>query len=971
MSPQSHHHREDRRVPRAGGEARAPTLRMRRWIAALLIGGQVLAPTAALGQIQRSTAPPSSVVDSKGPSPIPPRATSDRRLALVIGNNNYKNAPLLNPVNDARLVAKTLQGLNFEVVLLENLNLRDFKAAVRRFVTRMESEDGTALLYYAGHGVQIEGRNYLLPIDVATGDEYEVRDESLDLEETLMSRLSKSRKRERIIILDACRDNPFKAAKQANRSIANRGFAQMGSDEKGTLIVYSTSPGHTAEDGAGKNSIFTEHFTSEIQKEGVEVGQALRTVFNQVNTATKGRQTPWYNSSLLGDFYFRPVNTKAEEERRRKELQAQVEAAVKAAKDDAKRDEAGRIEAAIAAKVAEQERLRQEREKQYMSQIAEMKAMLERREKDLESARLQVASAAKNKDEQLAALAAAEAERKRIEREAATVQAAMTAQQKKEAEAAEAARRQADVERLAKERREREAAAAAISAERTRLIRMEAEHRAADEKAAKDEADRQAKAQAELAKREAAAKAAQQKAERDARALADAQKKQAERDQLAKVEAERKVAAQAKREEAARLAAVNTEKLKALEEQARQNAEKQRSAEALAQKQQEESAAGTTVTAAARAADLKVKKAKEDAERATREAEAQARLAKIEEDVRRKAAYELEMLNRKATLPPELAALMITGREKVVVTGSTDYYVRGIKLPADVAVKTPASNVPPACAAFAGAWGNGRWNGERSAEVWVESVDEGCRAKAIYARGGLAMSGEPASYQRGDARIRGNTLTLELGPVTIELSRDGDRADGKWSSGVNSATAKFVRIPAEPERPVTMFANEGADFGARPSRVISASQISTNERSRIETMLPLPTAVPGVDTMTTLELDAFLKKNPDAVLIDTFVGGTHRTLPGAVWMPDLGQVNLGQKERSQIEAALTQANGGDPSRPIVVFERSSTYGWFGYHAVLRLLGMGYTNIYWYRGGLDAWHDAQFALVPAAAWNRAR
>src|SRR6185436_17365121 len=147
-------------------------------------------------------------------------------------------APLVNPINDARLVAETLKALGFEVMLRENVTLRDFKAVMRQFVTRMENEDGAALFYYAGHGVQIEGRNYLLPVDVGVGDEYEVRDESLDLDETLMTRLSKARKRERIIILDACRDNPFKAAK-GGRSIGGRGLAQMGSDEKGTLIVYS------------------------------------------------------------------------------------------------------------------------------------------------------------------------------------------------------------------------------------------------------------------------------------------------------------------------------------------------------------------------------------------------------------------------------------------------------------------------------------------------------------------------------------------------------------------------------------------------------------------------------------------------------------------------------------------------------------------------------------------------------------
>jgi PQQ-dependent catabolism-associated CXXCW motif protein len=950
-----------------------------RFIAALLIVAQVAMPAAAWAQTTRSTNPAPPAADAKAsppPAPAPAKsAAADRRLALVVGNNNYKNAPLVNPINDARLVAKTLEGLGFEVLLRENLNLRDFKAVMRQFASRLETEEGTALLYYAGHGVQIEGRNFLLPIDVGTGDEYEVRDESVDLEDALMSRLVRARKRERIIVLDACRDNPFRAPNQQKRALLARGYAQMGS-EKGSLIVYSTNPGNTAEDGTGKNSVFTEKFVVEIQKEGIEVGQALRAVTSQVVAATKGRQTPWYNSSLLGDFYFRPINQRLEEERRKKELQAQVEAAVKAAKDDAKRDEAGRIEAAVAARVAERERERQEREKQYTAQIAEMKALLERRDKDLETARVQVASAAKNRDEQLAALAAAEADRKRIEREAAAGAGTVSVQQAslaaRDTTAADAARK-AEAERLAKEKREREAAAATVSAERTKLLRLEAELRAAEEKAAKDEADRQAKAAAELARREAAAKAARDKAERDARALVDAQKKAAERDQLAQAEAARKAAAQAKREEAARLAKANAEKLAALDEQAKQNAARERAAEeALAAKREQVEPAGGGALAATRVAEQKVKKAKEEAERAQREAETSVRLAQIEEEVRRKAALELEMLNRKASLPPDLAALMVVEREKVVVSGSSDYFVRGIRLPADVAVRSPDSSVPAACAAFAGAWGQGRWNGERSAEIWVESVTADCRARAIYARGGLAMTGEPATYQRGDARISGNTLTLDLpNSVRIELSRNGDRADGKWSSGVNNATAQFVRIPAVPDRAVTLFANEAADFGGKPSRVISLSQINTNDRTRIETMLPLPTAVPGVDTLTTLQLDAFLKAHPDTVLIDAFVGPPHRTLPGAHWMPDLGQVQLGQKEKSQIEATMLRANGGDLSRPIVVFERSSTYGWFGYHAVLRLLGMGYTNIYWYRGGLDAWHDAQLQLAQAEAWNRAR
>jgi hypothetical protein len=137
------------------------------------------------------------------------------------------------------------------------------------------------------------------------------------------------------------------------------------------------------------------------------------------------------------------------------------------------------------------------------------------------------------------------------------------------------------------------------------------------------------------------------------------------------------------------------------------------------------------------------------------------------------------------------------------------------------------------------------------------------------------MSGEQPTFQRGDARISGNRLTLELGAVRIELTREGDHADGRWSSGVNSATARFDRLPAAPDRTIALFANEAADFGARPSRVISASQVNVNERTRIATMLPLPTAVPGIDTLTTVQLDAFLKANPGTAA-RRVVGAAHR-----------------------------------------------------------------------------------------------
>ncbi|MEO8134168.1 MAG: caspase family protein, partial [Betaproteobacteria bacterium] len=819
------------------------------------------------------------------------------------------------------------------------------------------------------HGVQIEGRNFLLPIDVGTGDEYEVRDESVDLEDALMSRLVRSRKREKLIILDACRDNPFRAPNQKNRALLARGFAQMGS-EKGSLIVYSTNPGNVAEDGTGKNSVFTEYFVREIQKDGVEVGQALRTVTSAVVASTMGRQTPWYNSSLLGDYYFRPMDVKLEEERRRKEVQQQVEVALRSAREELKRDESGRIETAVAARLADRERERQERERQYNAQIAEFKVLLDRREKELEQARVQVATAAKTRDEKLAVLATAEAERRQLERNppapAEPARVAVPDRAREDAERAREsseAKKLADAERVARERQARE-----TKEERERLIKQEALRAAATEKAERAERERQAKAAAEIARAEAA------------------KSQQQERDRLLQAEARRKAAEQARREDSDRQAKAVADRIRALEETGRQSAEKERlageaaAARASAEKQQRDQAAEARDTAQkqqreqvaatgnraeiARLADAKVKVAKEDAVKQVREAETTERLARIQEDVRRKATLELEMLNRKASLPPELASLNVTEPQKVAAANG-EFAVRGVRLPADVAIRPAAAGTPPNCSAFAGAWGNGRWNGERTVEVWVETVEANCRVRAIYARGGQGLTGEAASYVRGTGQVNGDQLALEFGAVRIELARDGDQAQGRWLSGVNAASSRLERIASQPDRFEPLFASEAADFGAAPSRVISANQISDRVR------LPLPKIVPGVDTLTTLQFEAFIKAHPEAVLVDAVVSASHMTLPGAYWMPEIGQPVIGALERGQIEGALRTATGGDRSRPIVVFERSSSHGWHSYHGVLRLLGMGYGNVYWYRGGLDAWHDALLPLARAEAWNKAR
>ncbi len=228
----------------------------------------------------------------------------EKRLALVVGNARYPVGPLNNPENDARVVALTLRRLGFEVIEHVNLPAKEFKRVVREYAKRVQEAEGTALFFYAGHGVQIEGRNYLLPVDINVRDEYEIKDESVDVEELFVSRLDRARAQTRLIILDACRDNPFATKSRGLRSVS-AGLVEMGA--RGALIAYSSAPGATAEDGpAGTNSIFTRHLVKEMLVEGLEVEQMFKNVRVNVLRDTNQRQIPWVNSSMTTNFSFNP-----------------------------------------------------------------------------------------------------------------------------------------------------------------------------------------------------------------------------------------------------------------------------------------------------------------------------------------------------------------------------------------------------------------------------------------------------------------------------------------------------------------------------------------------------------------------------------------------------------------------------------------------------------------------------------------
>jgi uncharacterized caspase-like protein len=237
---------------------------------------------------------------------VAPSGATGLRLALVIGNGAYANAtPLPNPPNDAAVVAKALREIGFEVIEGTNLDRAGMERLVRDFLHKAPSARVT-MLYYAGHGMQVDGRNYLIPIDAKLAAPSDLPFETLELDKVLAGLDDEARAN--IVVLDACRDNPlarsFASKLGATRSAAVpaglAGYATVGT---GTLIAFATAPGQTALDGVGGNSPFTTAFVKHVRTPGIEVNQMLTRVRVEVASGTKNRQVPWANSSLLGEVY--------------------------------------------------------------------------------------------------------------------------------------------------------------------------------------------------------------------------------------------------------------------------------------------------------------------------------------------------------------------------------------------------------------------------------------------------------------------------------------------------------------------------------------------------------------------------------------------------------------------------------------------------------------------------------------------
>jgi len=248
-------------------------------------------------------------------------AVTELRYALVIGNSNYENATKLsNPGNDSTDIAVTLKNLNFDTTLIQNATINQITKSVAIFLSKLKKNGGVGLFYYAGHGVQLEGNNYLIPVETRVGTELEIKNQSYNII-SLLNGMRNIKETTNIIILDACRDNPFKNVEQqgegvtrSSRSLVrvtvpklDTGLSRLDAPSN-TLIAFATAPGRVALDGKGRNSLYTSKLIESMQRTGLTIGEVFRQVRSSVVEQSDGQQIPWESSSLIHDFYFKYRN---------------------------------------------------------------------------------------------------------------------------------------------------------------------------------------------------------------------------------------------------------------------------------------------------------------------------------------------------------------------------------------------------------------------------------------------------------------------------------------------------------------------------------------------------------------------------------------------------------------------------------------------------------------------------------------
>jgi hypothetical protein len=226
--------------------------------------------------------------------------SQEKRLALVIGNGNYDyGGTLPNPENDAKAISRKLRDLDFDVIEHVNLDQKSMKIAIDEFGAKLKGYD-VGLFFYAGHGLQVDGNNYLVPSDARLSDITDVEYNCVRADRVL-GKMESSNSKTNIVILDACRDNPFE--RSWNRGVKGKGLAFMNAPP-GSIIAYATSPGRTASDGTGKNGLYTEALLKYIGTTNLSIENIFKKVRIAVEDNSSGQQIPWESTSLMGNFYF-------------------------------------------------------------------------------------------------------------------------------------------------------------------------------------------------------------------------------------------------------------------------------------------------------------------------------------------------------------------------------------------------------------------------------------------------------------------------------------------------------------------------------------------------------------------------------------------------------------------------------------------------------------------------------------------
>jgi hypothetical protein len=228
-----------------------------------------------------------------------PNKMSKTALALIIGNADYPDSPLSNPLNDARDFSKKLRKLGFVVTVLENTSNKQMDDEIDLFGEKLDSYD-IGRFYFAGHGLQIEGENFITSVDTKFSSETSVQYSAVSLNKVL-SLMHRAKNSTNIIILDACRNNPFET--KWHRSTAQSGLAPMHAP-KGTLIAFATSPGEKAKDGLTGNGLYTGALLAHIEDENISIEELFKRVRNTVSSFSGGKQTSWEHTSLVGTFQF-------------------------------------------------------------------------------------------------------------------------------------------------------------------------------------------------------------------------------------------------------------------------------------------------------------------------------------------------------------------------------------------------------------------------------------------------------------------------------------------------------------------------------------------------------------------------------------------------------------------------------------------------------------------------------------------